>query len=280
MTRIESKPVYVTIGEDELVAAAPYRVVVKPNQPDPKSCTIEGDGLRRGFVGHECEFTIVARDAYGNKCASAGTGNEAMEVQVTITSAQGGILPRLGAMTDAGVIRCAYVPDVCGFYRVEVTATPSSSSAAKGATIFMGESPYSLHITPSSAHGHGQAETETEGEAEAEGKVPDIISKWHAIAESEYKAIDGADDGWDSDKEREERRETKEEKYIREHPEVAVVDNLEDMWKVGRYQAEKKALEKQKKERRLAELKKKLEDSGFERVPVESKDKEEAASEK
>ena len=49
------------------------------------------------------------------------------------------------------------------------------------------------------------------------------------------------------------------------------------MWKVGRYQAEKKALEKQKKERRLAELKKKLEASGFKRVSVESKDKEEAS---
>ena len=74
-----------TIGEDELVAAAPYRVVVKPNQPDPKSCTIEGDGLRRGFVGQECEFVIMARDAYGNRCAGAGTGNEAMEVQVRAT---------------------------------------------------------------------------------------------------------------------------------------------------------------------------------------------------
>ena len=94
---------------------------------------------------------------------------------------------------------------------------------------------------------------------------------------SEHEAIDGADDGWDRDEEREERRETKEEKYVREHPEVAVVDNLEDMWKVGRYQAERKALEKQKKERRLAELKKKLEASGFKRVSVESKDKEAAS---
>jgi len=49
-------------------------------------------------------------------------------------------------------------------------------------------------------------------------------------------------------------------RYIREHPGVAVVDNLEDMWRVGLYQQEKKAFERKEKEKKLAMLKKRLEE--------------------
>ena len=71
----------------------------------------------------------------------------------------------------------------------------------------------------------------------------------------EFRAIDGVASGFDSD---EERVETPEQRFEREHPEVPVVRNLEDMWMVAKMQQEIKRREQQaaweaEKARKLAE---------------------------
>jgi hypothetical protein len=71
-----------------------------------------------------------------------------------------------------------------------------------------------------------------------------------------FREIDGAADGFDSD---EELFETAEQKYEREHPEVPVVRNLEDMWMVTKMEQLRKNKEKQaawdaERARRRAEL--------------------------
>ncbi|QDZ21659.1 hypothetical protein HOP50_06g41860 [Chloropicon primus] len=219
---------FITIGDDELVGSSPYQVKILPGKPCPKRCTVSGSGLRSARAGVVSEFYVEARDEHKNLCVGSAPD---MKLGVSITSAAGAIEADVEPRQD-GTFRCSYTPVQIGFYRIEISSGRD----------LIGSSPYSLEVEVSSRE-------------KAEEPVPDVIAKWGSIAQAEY-AADGDSDGWDSEPEE---KETAEEKYVREHPDVAVVDNLEDMWKVGRYQAEKKALERKEKERRLAELRQRLE---------------------
>jgi len=227
---------FVTIGDDELVAESPYQVEVVPGKPCPRRTVVAGSGLGGGKVGEKSSFTVEARDRHDNRCRG---GKPDMDLKVTATSAKG-ILEVAVRANEDGTFVCTYTPAREGFYRLEL----SSSGAV------VGSSPYSLRVRSGSV-----------GPQDSSAKVPDVMAKWETIAQEEY-AADGDADGWDSEPEE---RETAEEKYIREHPGVAVVDNLEDMWKVGRFQAEKKAYERREKQKRLRELRQKLEAKGFKR---------------
>ena len=88
--------------------------------------------------------------------------------------------------------------------------------------------------------------------------VPDKMALWERIAAAAY-AADGITEGWNSDEEERKKIETKEEVYMREHPNVPVVENLEDLWMVSKLQREKKAREEQEKEKTLQGMKEKLE---------------------
>ena len=54
-------------------------------------------------------------------------------------------------------------------------------------------------------------------------------------------------------------QETEEERYIKENPDVPVVEHLEDIWKVGKWQREAAALERKEKEKRLRRLRARFE---------------------
>ena len=226
----------ITIGDDELVGHSPYSVRISPGKACPKNCTVSGTGLSLAEVGVPTEFFVETRDTYNNPC----TGLPDMPLNVDITSTSGPSGTCTIDACDGGKYRCTFVPEKSDFYRIEI----SSGSSV------VGSSPYSLQASSSS---HEEVEQSTTKEEEP---VEDVISKWERIAQTEY-AADGNADGWDSDVEEE--KETAEEKYIREHPGVAVVDNLEDMWRVGRYQQEKKELERKEKAKRLQQLREKLE---------------------
>ena len=71
------------------------------------------------------------------------------------------------------------------------------------------------------------------GEGQAAAGVEDVAGRWARIAEAEF-ARDGDARGWESEEEGE--RLTAQERYARDHPGVPVVENLEDMWMLTKYQ--------------------------------------------
>jgi hypothetical protein len=228
---------FVTIGDGELVANSPYSVEILPGKPCPKQCTLLSPGISSTRVGVPCEFLVEARDGCKNRCR----GKPEMDLEACITSAAGNIAVEVEACDD-GTLKCSYVPRKAGLYTVELFC----------GDLVVGSSPYSMRVV-------AEEEEEEEGTARSNAAaVQDEVAKWESIAKIEY-AADGQTDGWDSDPEEE--QETAEEKYIREHPDVAVVNNLEDMWRVGRYQQEKKELERKEKEKRLQQLKERLKES-------------------
>lgn len=107
--------------------------------------------------------------------------------------------------------------------------------------VLVGESPYSLQVKDARA-------LEVAIDNPAESRAPlDKVTMWERIAREDYTR-DGDLDGWDSSCSDDE--ETSEEKFARENPNVAVITNLEDLYKVPRLlkaQREKDALEKAKK---------------------------------
>jgi len=88
--------------------------------------------------------------------------------------------------------------------------------------------------------------------------VDDLARRWAGIAAAAYAEVDGREDGFESDHEP---VETPDERYEREHPDVPVVRNLEDMWMVAKMENLKKArAEKAAWEVERARVRKELEE--------------------
>lgn len=64
---------------------------------------------------------------------------------------------------------------------------------------------------------------------------------WERIARDAFCSVDGNMDGWSSDGE----DETPEDKFSKAHPDVPVIDKLEDLWKVGQLQKKRKQQQQQ-----------------------------------
>ena len=263
---------YVLLGADELVGAAPYAVTVAAARPAPRKCSVSGRGRQSALASEEGSFVVSVLDRFGNACAGAAE----VEVAISASDVAG---ERVDVTVDDegnGRLRVAYTIDRAGFYRIDV----SSHGEAVGA------SPYSLVVRDEEVlaveggegeqlqledgsgapAAPGQAmvavqrravplpyETES-GDARAFAPE-DSISLWERIAEAEW-AFDGAEEGWDSDVE----AETAEEKFMRENPDTAVVTDLRDVHKVGRLQKFQEEKEQKARIKRLAELRRKLEE--------------------
>ncbi|CAD7701471.1 unnamed protein product [Ostreobium quekettii] len=81
---------------------------------------------------------------------------------------------------------------------------------------------------------------------DAVSPIEDLNSRWEKIAEAEY-AKDGATEGWSSDDDAQ--HETSDMAFIKKHPDVPVVENLEDLWKLSKLQQERKARQKKSEAR-------------------------------
>lgn len=93
----------------------------------------------------------------------------------------------------------------------------------------------------------------------AEPAPLDLTNLWESRARLAY-AADGDDAGWDSDGEAAASSATgaPEDAYIKAHPDVPVVENLEDIWQVSKLQAERKKKEEKAKTDRLRQLQERL----------------------
>lgn len=54
-------------GGDEHVAQSPYPLRVLPARPAALCCAVEGPGRSAAVAGRPAEFTVEARDEFGNR---------------------------------------------------------------------------------------------------------------------------------------------------------------------------------------------------------------------
>ena len=274
-------------GTTEHVADSPYPLRIVSADPYPRKTTIQGPGRSIAIASTTAHFEIHLHDEFGNPCS--GVHNVPLETY--LESSRGHKIPISMQMNALdGRIMCSYdAPMECGFYRLYVQwggaslpGTPFSVSVVTEeeynnsqksrkhvgetttATDGMSDEEETFTDEESSENGAGTSGAKRSGPAgkkKASAKepfVPDKMALWERIAAAAY-AADGTTEGWNSDEEERKKKETKEEVYMREHPNVPVVENLEDLWMVSKLQREKKAREEQEKEKKLQGMKEKLE---------------------
>jgi hypothetical protein len=240
---VGSFQLFVLIGDSEPVAASPYVVRVGPGAPSPAACELCGEGRRRAVQGERAEFYVQARDRLGHSCE----GEVDLPLEVSLSDGSGAVLVRCEP-AGGGRVLCAYSAPRPGYYRLTV-----SSSGAP-----VGQSPYSVRVWGTAEEAEAspaKGAAAAEGPEEGARAPPDQAAVWEGLARMEF-AADGCDDGWDSEPEV---QETEEERYIKENPDVPVVEHLEDIWKVGKWQREAAALERKEKEKRLRRLRARFE---------------------
>ena len=247
----------------EHVADSPYPVRVLASSPCMKTLLVQGEGKSKAECGSEAIFEILVRDKYGNRCF----GQKWSDALPLVLKLQGStqmdeITVATHATADGRLMCSYYAPKIPGYYRLHVEDT--KGNAAPG-------TPYSVRIGPQGGSELSpkenkdlspQAEdSETYDAAPrdpliATTNIPDTGRIWETIAKFAY-AQDGDTSGWDSDEG--EKKETEEDAYIKSHPNVPVVENLEDLWLVSKLQQERKKKEEEAKQKKLHAIKDKLE---------------------
>lgn len=208
---------YITNDTGEAVAEAPFPLRVVAATPDPRKSVVKPQPTGSALVGREIGFEVEARDKHGNKCELANLETE-LPLEFDLTCGTARCEVKIVAQTG-GLYSCTFVASAPGFYRLLVTSLGKP----------LQNSPVSIQLR--------SVDGEEEG-SRAEQGVVDRVMQWEQNAARQY-ADDGVADGWESD---DSQPETAEQRYIREHPEVPVVENLEDMWKVTKLQQERKGL--------------------------------------
>ncbi|CAL8470902.1 g10444 [Coccomyxa elongata] len=234
----------------------------------PRHSKAKGLGLSRALAGTPATFTILAKDDLRNKRLCGG---DVFAVRLNgPDSIEGRVIDN-----DDGTYTVNYTATVAGKYELAITDDAGEHVA---------DSPYATRVLsgrPSVKHcavtGDGRRsvvagrpahftveardqfgnrhaqltdascdEVEPQADTKSSPKdefqpIEDQVKKWDFIAEREYQ-FDGNADGWDSDVAEEE---TPEQKYIKAHPDVPVVENMEDLWKVSKLQRERKRRQEQ-----------------------------------
>ena len=241
----------VLIGADEHCGHSPYDVTVKATAPSAKHCVVVGDGVKRARAGERAQFAVCARDEFDN--AVIDDVLDRLPLRVCITDMNG---HDMATVDDGGVkieddghgrLVASYVPARGGHYRLVVAAANDA---------LIGASPYALRVFDEGDDENDGGACENIPEGSIAPTPNDLARDWEIIAKTDYSR-DGDDFGWDSESDKEE--ETEAQRLARENPDVPIISNYEDMYKVGRLQKrikEKRAAEQAAK---LADMKAKLE---------------------
>jgi hypothetical protein len=198
-------------GGEPLGGASPSRLVVAPGTAIPARCVVDGAGLRASVAGVEAEFFVAGRDALGNP-APLGEAPPLLAACLRSETLQAEVALGLTALPD-GRLRCAYTPSQPGFYLLTLTA------AATGRHVC--GSPLPVRVAPAAAADASDAESSPPPPA-----LPlDRSAHWARLARDAY-AADGDTAGWEP----EAPPESEEARFARLHPDVPVIQNLEDLF--------------------------------------------------
>ena len=247
----------------EHVADSPYPVRVLPGSPSFRKTMVRN-------LPHKCicdsdyEFEIHVRDQYGNTCSGMlsnvaeflNTTSIRLEGATASTAANVEVYP-----TVDGRILCSYTsPSQVGYYRLHVE--DEKGVAVPG-------TPLSIHCVSSLDEETDTHATDVVPKKNTDPQVNSEISKkkkkveinvdlWEKIAKDSYFAVDGSKEGWDSDEEAS--KVDREKEHARAHPDVPIVENLEDLWLVSKLQQERKMKEEKMKQSKLQAMHSTLED--------------------
>lgn len=265
-------------GATEHVADSPYPLRILPADPYPRKTLVQGPGRSLAVASTTARFDIQLHDEFGNPCSST------LEVplETYLENSTGHEIP-ISMTPNAldGRLMCSYeAPATCGFYRLHVEwggaalpGTPFSVSVISEEEAERNKNAGEINASdddllnnnseaqegnPASGDTLEQPGSRKKASKSKSSGIRDEMALWERIAAAAY-ATDGATEGWDSEEEDRKKRETKDEAYMREHPDVPVVENLEDLWMVSKLQREKKAREEQEKQKKLQEVKERLE---------------------
>ncbi|CAG9460417.1 unnamed protein product [Pedinophyceae sp. YPF-701] len=218
----------------EALAGSPFMLSVQPSAPDPSSCRVSLRGDGSPIATGDCvQVDVLVRDRFGNDCAAVDALHFARKLTWRLLDSSGkDVMPQIdfdgtaaptnalqNAEGDIRVVKSCRPPGP-GMYRMHV--------AVEGGGELRG-SPLSVQV-------HGDNLADAAG-ASSQPPPVDVAALWARIAAVE---LAGETESRDSSDE----RETAEEAYIRQHPDVPVVADLQDMWLVSRYQAERKRAER------------------------------------
>ena len=262
------------VGATEHVADSPYPVRILPAAPYPRRTQIIGPGRSQAVSGTTSGFDILLHDEFGNRC----TGPLSVPIEAYLQGPSGYKISVSLPNTDVyGRFMCFYqAPELCGLYRLHVEwggaplpGTPFSVSVVSttDANTFE-QQDVSDTVSVDSIGTEGDAllplplprQHQQQQKQRHEPFIKDEMAAWERIAATAY-AADGVTDGWDSDEEEKKKRkkENSEEAYLTSHPNVPVVENLEDLWMVSKLQKERKDKEENEKRKKLVAVRERLE---------------------
>ena len=66
----------IRLNDEHDIYGSPFEVEILPSKTVPAKCTVQGESLTRVQTGGDCQFTIVARDGYGNQKKKGGDAFE------------------------------------------------------------------------------------------------------------------------------------------------------------------------------------------------------------
>lgn len=260
---------HITLPGDEDVADSPYPVRVVAGRPSVKHSSVVGAGRKSAVAGVETHFEIIVRDSHGNETIASY-----LPVEVELEGGNGISTPITVETDGRSKYVCTYRVSQPGYHRLYVTSNGCP----------LPHTPYSLYVCDEataqekSVAIHSANIEELEGDsaprkaATTPTPIKDHARIWEKIAESEYAAIDGDMTGWDDEFKRSSPTTAEpEDDYSVKHPDIPVVENLEDIWLVSKLQKERKQKEEMEKLKKLTEFKETLERKygEAERVTVE-----------
>lgn len=251
---------HITVSEEH-VAASPFPVRVEPGTAVIRGTLAKGEGRRSAVVGKPSSFSVLLHDVAGNRCSGAAA-LKAVPLTAELEGPHGELVATVTIQFDEidGSYLCCYTVSEPGLHRLHLLSND----------VHIPGSPFSLEATRDTRLGAGDVESEVNGQITTSSSASpsttqthptpapkDEYARWEARARRAYVA-DGDDAGWDSDGEGKKEHRSGEDAYIRAHPDVPVVENLEDIWQVSKLQAERKKKEEKAKSERLKGLQERL----------------------
>lgn len=260
------------------MADSPYPVRVESADPDPRKIVVRGPGRSFAIASKEANFEVIARDAFGNRYHgnkdALSKAMSALEVSLecsnALTSTDASIAVAIEPTSDGRLV-CTYrAPDQSCYCRLHFlfdgNPLPGTPFAVRVFTqeqydAFRSQEAAAESVKESPANGINGKRRDAQLNDHKEHAIKDQNAVWERIAAAAY-AADGIMEGWDSDNDETVRRgnsNSAEEAYMKSHPDVPVVENLEDLWLVSKLQQERKAKEEQRKMEKLEKLRSDLE---------------------
>lgn len=239
-----------------------------------------GSGRSYAIVKEEANFEIAIKDKFGNICFGAKDVliklMEKLEVnlecpQALVESPDAKVSVEVKATSEGKLLCSYYTPETPGFCRLHLMYDGKPLPGTPFSVRTLSRDEYEAYKS-NNALGRNSVEKPSEsndqihdGEDEItavlhnpqEKPIKDESAVWNRIAAVAY-AADGATEGWDSDEDTDKPK-SSEDEYMQKHPDVPVVENLEDLWLVSKLQNERKMKEEEEKKRRLEALQADLE---------------------